>query len=186
MPYHFKRRILQTWNLKSGFVQSLVQLVYSTMPTACSGGFLCRSGEQQESTRVTVVYTYSCATQEWNYSIIHAGHSCSGCFGTASVAAAAALAAVSVAAITTNSTTTATVITTAASIPSTDDGVYSGTSKVEICFCNVLTAAQTFSDIYVQVTRAQSWSNQAQHFGCMSRVPCKVPRGTKGQLSCYV
>ena len=52
------------------------------------------------------------------------------------------------------------------------------------CFYNLLTAPGTVSKTHAQVARAQSCANQVQDIGRLSRVIRRVPRGTKGQLSC--
>ena len=50
-------------------------------------------------------------------------------------------------------------------------------------FYNLLTAPQTVSITYAQVTRAQSCANHVQHIERLWRATCRVPRGTKGQLN---
>ena len=49
--------------------------------------------------------------------------------------------------------------------------------------CYILTAPRTVSDMYVQVAKAQLCANHVQHIERLSRASCRVPRGTKGQLS---
>ena len=44
----------------------------------------------------------------------------------------------------------------------------------------------TVSNAYAQVDEARSCANRVQHIECLSRATCCVPRGTKGQFSCYV
>ena len=46
-----------------------------------------------------------------------------------------------------------------------------------------VTAPRTVSNAYVQVARAQSSANHVQHIERLSRATCRVPLGTKGQLS---
>ena len=50
-------------------------------------------------------------------------------------------------------------------------------------FYNLLTAPRTVSNMYTQVSRAQSCANHVQHIERLSRATCSVPLGTKGQLS---
>ena len=50
-------------------------------------------------------------------------------------------------------------------------------------FCYLLTSPRTVSNTYAQVARAQSCANHVQHIEHVSRATCRVPRGTKGQLS---
>ena len=50
-------------------------------------------------------------------------------------------------------------------------------------FYNLLTAPRTVSITHALVARAQSCANHVQHIERLSRVTCRVPRGTKGQLS---
>ena len=49
---------------------------------------------------------------------------------------------------------------------------------------HLLSAPRTVFNTYVQVARAQSCTNHVQHIERLSRATCRVPRGTKGQLSC--
>ena len=53
-------------------------------------------------------------------------------------------------------------------------------------FYNLLTAPRTVSNTYTQVARAQSCANHVQHTDRSSRATCRVPLGTKGQLSYQV
>ena len=53
-------------------------------------------------------------------------------------------------------------------------------------FYNLLTAPRTVSNTYAQVARAQSRANHVQHIECLSRAACRVPHGTKGQVSYQV
>ena len=53
-------------------------------------------------------------------------------------------------------------------------------------FYNLRTAPRTVSNTYAQVARAQSCANHVQHIARFSRTTCRVPRGTKGQLSYQV
>ena len=50
-------------------------------------------------------------------------------------------------------------------------------------FYNLITAPRTVSNTKAQVARAQSCAGHVQHFERLSRATCRVPRGTKGQLS---
>ena len=45
------------------------------------------------------------------------------------------------------------------------------------------TAPRTVCNTYAQVARAQLSANHVQHIGPSPRATCRVPRGTKGQLS---
>ena len=49
---------------------------------------------------------------------------------------------------------------------------------------NLLTALRAVSNTYAQEAKAQSCANDMQHMERLSRATCRVPLGTKGQLSC--
>ena len=54
-------------------------------------------------------------------------------------------------------------------------------------FCyNLLNVPRTVSNTYAQVARAPTCANLVQHIGSLSRATYRVPRSTKGQLSCSV
>ena len=53
-------------------------------------------------------------------------------------------------------------------------------------FRSLLTAPPTVSNMYALVAWAQLCVNHVQHIERLSRATCRVPRGTKGQLSYYV
>ena len=53
-------------------------------------------------------------------------------------------------------------------------------------FYNLLTAPRTVSNTYALVALAQLCVNPMQHTERLSPATCRVPRGTKGQLSYYV
>ena len=50
-------------------------------------------------------------------------------------------------------------------------------------FCDLFTAPRTVSNTNAQVAGAQSRANHVQRIERSSRETCRVPRGTKGQLS---
>ena len=50
-------------------------------------------------------------------------------------------------------------------------------------FYNLLTASRTVSNTYALVVRAQLYVYHVQHIERLPRATCRVPRGTKGQLS---
>ena len=50
-------------------------------------------------------------------------------------------------------------------------------------FYNLLAAPQTVSNTYAQVAKVQLCANHVQHIERLSRTTCRVPLGTKGQLS---
>ena len=51
-------------------------------------------------------------------------------------------------------------------------------------FHNLLTAPRTVSNTCAPVARAQSCADHVQHMERLSHATCRVPHGTKGQLSC--
>ena len=51
---------------------------------------------------------------------------------------------------------------------------------------NLLTAPRAVTNTYAQVVMAGSCANHVQYIERLSRAACRVPCGTKGQLSCYV
>ena len=53
-------------------------------------------------------------------------------------------------------------------------------------FYNLLAAPRTVSNTSAQVAKAQACENHVQHIERLSRAPCRVPLGTKGQLSYLV
>ena len=54
--------------------------------------------------------------------------------------------------------------------------------QIEIVY-NLLTAPPTVSNTHALVARAQSCANHVQNIEHLSRATCRVPSGTKGQLS---
>ena len=50
---------------------------------------------------------------------------------------------------------------------------------------NLLIAPRTITNTYAQVAKAQSSANHVQHIERLSRATCRVPLGTKGQLSFF-